>query len=61
MGRPPVDSSPVMVRMLSAELAALDAWITRQDDPKLTRPVALRRLAMAAIEKGRPPVKRPAR
>jgi hypothetical protein len=33
------------VRLQPAELAQLDAWIAAQDDPKLTRPEALRRRA----------------
>jgi hypothetical protein len=32
------------VRLLDAPLAALDAWISRQKDPELTRPEAIRRL-----------------
>src|SRR5437868_6894986 len=36
------------VRLLDAPLAALDAWISRQKDPELTRPEAIRRL----VERG---------
>lgn len=32
------------VRMLPDLLAALDKWIDRQDDPKPTRPEAVRRI-----------------
>jgi hypothetical protein len=35
--------------MPPAELAALDAWIAAQPDPKPTRPEALRQLAAKAI------------
>lgn len=32
------------VRMLDEPLAAIDRWITAQDDPELSRPEAIRRL-----------------
>jgi hypothetical protein len=45
-GPPPTGKgAPVMVRLQPRELAELDAWIAAQDDPKLTRPEALRRRA----------------
>src|SRR3981189_1674853 len=34
----------VGVRMLDHPLAALDAWISKQKEPELTRPEAIRRL-----------------
>ena len=34
----------VGVRMLDRPLAALDAWISKQKEPELTRPEAIRRL-----------------
>jgi hypothetical protein len=41
MGRPPVGSTSINVRLPPAELAALDAWIERQDDAP-SRPEAIR-------------------
>lgn len=43
MGRPPVDSEAVTVRLLRADLDAIDAWIATQPDTP-TRPEAIRRL-----------------
>jgi hypothetical protein len=43
MGRPPVGSTSINVRLPPAELAALDAWIVKQDDPQPSRPEAIRR------------------
>jgi hypothetical protein len=40
------------VRMPSDELAALDAWIATQPDPKPTRPEALRLAAREKFAKG---------
>ncbi len=37
------------VRLLPPDLFALDAWISRQPDPKPTRPDAIRRLVKKAI------------
>jgi len=38
------------VRLLDAPLATLDVWIAKQDEPGLTRPEALRRLAAIALK-----------
>ena len=38
------------VRMLDQPLAALDAWITRQKEPALTRPEAIRRLVELGLK-----------
>jgi hypothetical protein len=35
---------------LDAPLAALDAWISRQKDPELTRPEAIRRLVELGLK-----------
>ena len=43
LGRPPVDSEPVTVRMHRDQLDALDAWIAAQLDAP-SRPEAIRRL-----------------
>jgi hypothetical protein len=38
----------VGVRLLAPALAALDAWITHQPEPRLSRPEAIRRILAAA-------------
>lgn len=43
-GRPRTDSTPVMVRLQPEQIAALDAWIERQEEPRPSRPEAIRRL-----------------
>jgi len=43
-GRPKVGAEPITVRIPPDQLAALDAWIERQDEPRPTRPEAIRRL-----------------
>lgn len=49
-GPPPSEVGvQVVVRCRSDFLKALDAWIAKQDDPKPSRPEALRRLAKAAL------------
>jgi hypothetical protein len=54
-GRPRVDATQLNVRMPPGELAALDAWIAEQADPKPTRPEALRILARGGKRgRGRP-------
>jgi hypothetical protein len=53
VGRPPVGATQLNVRFPPDELAELDAWIAAQDDPKPTRPEALRRLASKAIGKSK--------
>jgi hypothetical protein len=39
------------VRLQPIDLAALDAWIDVQDEPKLSRPEAIRRLLDASLRK----------
>lgn len=41
-GRPRVDATPITVRVPPDQLAALDAWISAQSDPKPSRPEAIR-------------------
>ena len=41
----------VGVRMPDAELAALDAWIAAQPEPRPSRPEALRHFARQALAK----------
>jgi hypothetical protein len=43
-GRPPVNATPVTVRVPPTILFELDRWIELQPDPKPTRPEAIRRL-----------------
>jgi hypothetical protein len=42
-----------MTRLQPDELATLDAWIAAQDDPKPTRPEALRELARKGLGKSK--------
>lgn len=50
-GRPPVNATPVTVRIPPDQLAAVDAWIAAQPEPKLTRPEAIRRLVERGLER----------
>jgi hypothetical protein len=38
------------VRILDGPLAVLDAWITKQKDPELSRPEAIRRLVELGLK-----------
>ena len=49
-GRPRVDAIPVNVRFPPDELAALDAHIANNPDPKPTRPEAIRRLVRKGLD-----------
>lgn len=49
MGRPPVDSEAVKVRLLRRNLIRLDNWRRRQPDIP-SRPEAIRRLTALAID-----------
>jgi hypothetical protein len=44
---------PILVRLQPAQLAALDAWIARQD-ARLSRPEAIRRLVEQALAVSQP-------
>jgi hypothetical protein len=48
-GRPWVGSTFVGVRLPPADLALLDAWIAKHDEPRPSRPEAMRRLARLAL------------
>ncbi len=48
---------PILVRFQPAQLAALDAWMGRQD-AQLSRPEAIRRLVEQALAVSRPPKSR---
>jgi hypothetical protein len=47
-GRPPADTSPVMVRFPAGQLTAIDEWRRREHDLP-TRPEAIRRLVDQAL------------
>ena len=51
LGRPRVDSEDVHVRLTRPAVDALDAWITKQPEPRPTRPEAVRRLLAEALGK----------
>ncbi len=53
LGRPRVDAIPITMRVPPDEMAALDAWIAAQPDPKPTRQEALRALARRVTMKRR--------
>jgi hypothetical protein len=48
-GRPPVGAVPLSVRVPPEQLAEIDAWIETQD-PKLSRPEAIRQLAAKGLK-----------
>ena len=54
IGRPPVGSTLIGVRLPPAELAALDAWIAKQNDPQPSRPEAIRHHLTQGLAAGRP-------
>jgi len=43
--------TPIVVRIHAAGLAAIDAWIEKQPEPKPSRPEAIRRLVEVALGK----------
>jgi hypothetical protein len=47
-GRPPTDATPILVRLQPDRLAAVDAWIARQNAP-ITRPEAIRAMLDAVL------------
>jgi hypothetical protein len=49
-GRPRTGiGKPIMVRLQPDQLAILDKWISRQADPKPSRPEAIRKLLAQAL------------
>ncbi len=50
MGRPPTGAESVHLRVLPDQWAAIDAWISKQKDPALSRPEAIRRLVELALK-----------
>jgi len=51
LGRPPVYSEDVRVRLRQSAIDALDAWIAAQIKPRPSRPEAIRRLLAEALAK----------
>jgi hypothetical protein len=51
--RPPVTGTLIGVRLQPDELEALDAWSAAQNDPKPSRPEALRQLARKGLGKAK--------
>jgi len=49
--KPTGKGTPVVTRLQPPELSALDAWIAKSDDPKMSRPEAIRRLLAEKISK----------
>jgi len=43
-GRPSVGATPITVRIPPDQLAALDRWIEAQDEPRPSRPEAIRQI-----------------
>jgi hypothetical protein len=50
MGRPPVDSAPVTLRLIRNDLDAVDHWREAQPDQP-NRPEAIRRLVRKALDR----------
>jgi Arc/MetJ-type ribon-helix-helix transcriptional regulator len=48
-GRPKVGAEPITVRMPPEQLAALDKWIEGQEEPRPSRPEAIRQLLDKAL------------
>jgi hypothetical protein len=51
-GRPPTDSTPILVRVPPDVLEGIDSWITKQKDDQ-SRPEAIRRLVELGLKKGK--------
>jgi hypothetical protein len=49
IGRPPVNSVPILVRIPPAELEPIDEWISDQSG-ELSRPEAIRRLVEIGLK-----------
>lgn len=47
--RPDQPGTPVVVRLQPDQLDELDGWIAKQDDPRPTRPEAVRRILKGAL------------
>jgi hypothetical protein len=54
-GRPVTTGTGTLigVRLLDDHLSALDGWISRQKEPDLSRPEAIRRLVELGLKKGK--------
>ncbi len=49
-GRPKRPTTPIMVRVADDELALIDAWISKNGAPYITRPEAIRRLVFETLK-----------
>jgi len=49
-GRPPTGAESVHLRVLPDQSAAIEVWITKQKEPALTRPEAIRRLVELGLK-----------
>jgi hypothetical protein len=49
-GRPSTGAESVHLRILPDQSAAIDAWITKQKEPDLSRPEAIRRLVELGLK-----------
>jgi hypothetical protein len=50
IGRPPTGAESVHLRILPDQAAAIEAWISKQREPGLTRPEAIRRLVELGLK-----------
>jgi hypothetical protein len=49
-GRPPTGAESIHLRVLPQQSADIDAWITKQKEPDLSRPEAIRRLVELGLK-----------
>ena len=49
-GRPRTEATPIMLRLQPDQLAALDAWIAAQPNPRPSRPEAVRTILKEKLE-----------
>jgi hypothetical protein len=49
-GRPPTGAESIHLRILPEQSAAVDAWISKQKEPQLSKPEAIRRLVEIALK-----------
>jgi hypothetical protein len=52
-GRPPTGAESIHLRILPEQSAAVDAWITKQKEPQLSKPEAIRRLVDLGLAKAK--------
>jgi hypothetical protein len=49
-GRPPTGAESIHLRVLPDQFSAIDAWISKQKEPGLSRPEAIRRLVELGLK-----------